>query len=233
MARITYGDIVTNITGSIGGVTFQNNRSGAIARLKPKRRATGSSLQSQRLIVTRQLNSIWHTLSLEQQNLWSSFADTYNIIGRSGVEKTVTGYNWFISQNWLSKLNSDTYNAEPPAYVLPSVPSAFTFNVNPDRAEIILESEDTDPDTVFLVYASAVLITSNVNRLKGFRYIKTWSGNPKNTLQIRAEYLATFGIDLCNYSFGAGNKILIYLLPFQSESRIYRAKSQQIFSLPY
>ena len=46
MARVEYGAIVTDLTGSIGGTTFQRNSSGAIARSRAYTPVNPSQQQS-------------------------------------------------------------------------------------------------------------------------------------------------------------------------------------------
>lgn len=230
MARITYSALVTDLKGSIGGTTFQNNPSGAIARNKPKRRRSGSAIQQLPFIATRALINIWHSLKLSDQQLWQAYADTYNLIRRNGDTVVTTGFAWFISANWYSYNFSGTYIAVPNSYVLPSVPSNYSFSVTGAYARITLDVTDTDVNTYFLIYASNLKNVTTSNSISGFRFIQAWTGASKKEININDAYNNVFGFKLTDQSYSSSDRIGIYLLPFQYSSRVYRAKNQKLFS---
>jgi len=231
MARITYGPLITDLKGSIGGLTFQNNPSGSIVRMRPKSRRAGSQLQTSRLVITRFLVQKWGLLSLENQELWNAYAEDHLFIRKSGESVRVTGFNWFVAANWQQTFDGQPVIEAPNSYVLPSVPSSFTFEVAGEDSVITLDTPDHDFSTVFLVYANMISKQSNVNTLKGFRFLDYWAGITKTSFSINTAYNSVFGINLGTTTFDSPVKIAIYLHPYQFESQVTSGKVQQIFEI--
>lgn len=97
MAAITLGPIVTDIHGSIGGVTFQRNPSGFIARSKPPKRASTRPGQAVVLSQYASLCQLWQSLSSTQQAEWAEAAAADTKMNKWGVNRQLTGFNLFIS----------------------------------------------------------------------------------------------------------------------------------------
>lgn len=75
MARIKLGPVVTDITGSVGGATFQRNRFGMTMRAKPLPLYSQTSAQYtiRRLIIFLQYS--WQGLTDAQRLQWNRFLD--------------------------------------------------------------------------------------------------------------------------------------------------------------
>jgi len=116
MARIIYGSIITDIKGSIGGITFQKNASGQVARLKPRKNKTNTQKQRDQQPRLKGLQREWNLLSLTNKILWNDFGVANNKIGLDGQEKTLTGYQWFLTINENRLLFDDSILSAPPVY---------------------------------------------------------------------------------------------------------------------
>jgi len=79
MARITYG-LITDIRGSIGGLTFQKNASGAIVRLKSTRVINPSNLLANQQRLLASIVALWFTLTNDQKNAWNALAAAHPFI---------------------------------------------------------------------------------------------------------------------------------------------------------
>lgn len=126
MARVQYGSIITDMKGSIGGLSYQHNRSGKIVRVKPTpHRKSSLSQQSYQSVFTSIVRS-WYALTLVQKEAWNTFADTYTKYNVWNEEKTLNGYNWFLSINNYLTLVGETPLISPPTYSTPlAVPSVM------------------------------------------------------------------------------------------------------------
>lgn len=91
MGRYLKSSEVFNLKGSVSGVTFSNNASGGIIRLKTKNTNRKTLKQSQNRNSFAQSNGGWHTLTDEQKMLWN----------RAGSARKNSGLNEFISYNKL------------------------------------------------------------------------------------------------------------------------------------
>lgn len=131
MARALYGDIITDIKGSIGGMTFQSNVSGKIIRLKPFRKKGNTQKQmTKHQLFLKRLHE-WHLLSLSDQLLWNTFAAHHTFTDPVGDLETLTGLGWYISINCNLELISQPITPTPPAWLAPTAPPAATLNLTP------------------------------------------------------------------------------------------------------
>jgi len=97
MARVTYGALITELTGSIGGITFQRNSSGNIARLKPNTPVNPSVDQSSQQKYLISLVTAWSSLSAANKTSWNDLATAHDHVNEWSEEKTLNGFQWFIS----------------------------------------------------------------------------------------------------------------------------------------
>ncbi len=127
MARIIYGSLVTDIKGSIGGITFQKNGSGQIARLKPRKNQTNTQKQRDQQPRLKQIQREWNLLTLANKLLWIDFASANKKIGLDGQNKTLTGYQWFLSINQNRLLFDDPILSVPPVYEIVNPATSVNF----------------------------------------------------------------------------------------------------------
>jgi hypothetical protein len=99
MARIKLSGLVSDITGSIGGFTFQNSRAGTVMKIKPKGFHGGSEKRSVTTSILYSLQSSWMALSDAQRHLWNNFAlfKKVPMINNSG--RFLNGHEIFIKYN--------------------------------------------------------------------------------------------------------------------------------------
>jgi hypothetical protein len=95
MARVQYGSIITDIKGSIGGLTFQSSGNGKIVRQRPYQRKQPNAAQSTYNNEFLGVTSYWRLLSGANKDAWAVFAADNNFTDRWGSVKTLTGYQWF------------------------------------------------------------------------------------------------------------------------------------------
>jgi len=141
MARVTYGESITEYAGSIGGVTFLRNASGPIAKLRSNPPVNPSPDQSTYQVNMAKLVSFWPTLSQEDKEDWNALAAAHDHTTPWGAEKTLSGYQWFLSLN-LNLLSTgqsvittcpvwDSVSP-PPIFIINTASDTFSLNF-PDR----------------------------------------------------------------------------------------------------
>lgn len=116
MARVTYGPLITAFSGSIGGITFQRNSSGNIARMRPAPPVVSSALQAAqqaRLITTV---NYWSKLTCPQKALWNQFAIDHPRTNDWGEIHTLNGLEWFMSVNLNLFDPVECPSGDPPAW---------------------------------------------------------------------------------------------------------------------
>lgn len=122
MASVSYGPIVDNIRGSIGGTTFSRAHSGNTARSRPAppRPSSPSQVSNQQLLA--RIAQHWATLSAAYIDGWKAYALTVTLTNSLGQTYHPTAFQAFVNSNVLiQKLNPAMW-----ANVAPAVPGSPT-----------------------------------------------------------------------------------------------------------
>ena len=172
MARVEYGTIITDIKGSIGGITFQHNRSGKIARLRPKTHKNPTSAQVDRQIKHTEILYDWQQLSGAQQGDWNNFADLHTKENMFGDTKKLSGLNWYEAINLSRDLIGMGSIIVPPAYNLPCAVPAYTVTINQTKIEINLTAPFDTANNALIIRATNPIPNTTVNFRGQWRFIK-------------------------------------------------------------
>lgn len=194
MARVQFGALITEITGSIGGFTFQRNRSGSIIRLRPvgsKKQSVKQSLQQAKHLT---FLSLWQNLTFFQKSEWNEFASLHPKINSFGQEKTLSGLNWFESINQNLQAISQPIVSIPPVYQLPVAPGNFIYIMSLSELKIIFQP-DFDPanESLFIRATHPMSLTSSALQ-KNLRLIKVVNIPPYGTVDLKSAWQAYFNI---------------------------------------
>ena len=157
MARIIYGSIITDIKGSIGGITYQENGSGQIARLKPRKSKTNTQKQRDQQPRLKRIQKAWNELSLTNKILWNDFASVNNKIGLDGNAKVLTGYQWFVTINQNRLLFEDSILSAPPVYEIVNPIDRVELRFVGDILSVFAFPITTDVNFKWLVYTSFII----------------------------------------------------------------------------
>ncbi len=165
MALIQVGSLISNIKGSIGGVTFSNLAAGIAAKKRLSGKKSKTSKQLAALQKNVRLLKLWGLLSIDNKTLWNEYAILHPRVDRYGQTKTLTGLNWYQSINTaLFYIDGSTVSV-PPTYGLPDeLPS---FDVTFSTTDMFVNwSTPIDEDSVQLYIFSTppVKSTSKFNR---------------------------------------------------------------------
>jgi hypothetical protein len=165
MALIQLGSIVTDIKGSIGGVTFSRNRSGITAKAKLVGKKATTQKQQIELQNNNLLRQQWQALTLTQKQVWNDYASLHTKTNRYGKVKSLTGFNWFVSiQNaWFYMYGS--YLLIPPAYSYPAFLPTFGVTVNPSGIFVQWSTPiDSGNLDIFIFTSSPTRATASLTR---------------------------------------------------------------------
>jgi hypothetical protein len=172
MAKVTYGSMITALTGSIGGVTFQNTKAGSIARLKPSpRKFTTAQQQIQHQLFTYLLNQ-YQLLSDSDKLLWKNYANLYPHITHWGEGKTVSGLSWFMSQNYYRYLLNGTILSQPAPHG--TVAGVNSGMVVIDNIQVVHMFDETvyRPNEFLFIYTTPPIRESQPISRKDYRFTK-------------------------------------------------------------
>jgi len=210
MAKVQYGAMITALRGSIGGWTFQENRSGNIVRLKPRCTSFKTARSSIAVSEMLQFVAAYTGLTPAQKADWEDFAEINDHQDRFGNVNTLTGQNWFISVNrnrqilGLSVLNS------PPTLILPDGNSLFTLDIDATKLELTKSAPISPTDTALKIWATPPLGRSTTSLQSSLRLIKVMDATPFNPIDISPDWVDTFG---CSWPpSGVGNRFTIGIM---------------------
>jgi len=155
MARVEFGSGVTDIKGSIGGCTFQHNRSGAIVRSRPKVRKKSTQKQQRSHLDQNIYLAHWQLLDLAERQLWNDYADVWEREDMFGNLRRLTGLNWFTSINRYRVLVGVAIDREPPPHVLPVSVPPFALCITDTDITINFGTPFNPPNTSLIIRSTS------------------------------------------------------------------------------
>ena len=192
MARIEYGTIITDIIGSIGGITFQHNRSGKVARLRPKSYKKSTDAQTIQQAKHSAILSSWQNLSRSNQILWNDYADLYTKDNKFGQEKKLSGVNWFESTNLSRQIIDLPLLLSPPIHTLPCAVPSFSVEITQSEMNVNFDSPFDTTDNALIIRATNMMTNTTTNFQNGYRYITYEGIGNINFIDIVADWQSVF-----------------------------------------
>lgn len=194
MARVEYSAEINELKGSIAGTTFQRNKSGTIAKKKPSLvfNPTGKQVDSQQLF-----NSVcknWASVSFANKLLWATFASTYQKYNYWGVQKNLSGFNWWMHVNANRYLCGQAFTDTPPTYVTPLSCPTFKCLAVGDGLSIFFDSFPEINDYYLFVYATPPIRSINLQSRRSLRLIAVFSPDNLYIKDITDAWESYFGL---------------------------------------
>jgi hypothetical protein len=188
MARVTYGSGVTEYKGSIGGITYQRNASGPVAKLRSIWIVNPSHSQSFYQRNLAYLVSYWPTLSQANKNAWDAFSAAHDHTTPWGDSKTLSGFQWFLSVNLNRMVYYTTPIETPPTWFSFSPPDSFTLVATSTYLRCEWSSTWT-PDGWPRIYLTLPLRQSSLKLRRSLFYITfgSWQA-PLDTLDLTSYF---------------------------------------------
>jgi len=176
MARVTYGSGITELAGSIGGVTYQKNASGNIAKLRSNPIVNPTSRQAIYQQQMAMLVAFWPTLSHADKDLWNDLAAAHLHTTPWGESKKLSGYQWFLSCNIIRRKLTSIILSTPYSWTAYSPPDQFIIETS---ATYIRAAWAPDYDAFSLLgYISLPLKQSSLKLRRSLFYVKQYLGLP-------------------------------------------------------
>lgn len=209
MARVTYGALITELAGSIGGITFQKNSSGNIARLKPYVPVNPSQLQSDQQTALSQMVFEWINLSLSDQDSWNALAAAHTFTDPWGRSKTLNGFQWFISSALNLLSIGEAFASTAPAYGAVAAPNAFTIIASSTHIFLDVPGYWNYATDTLIVYATPPVRATSEKLRKSSLIIKLLTGINDDSFDIISDYEAAFNCSWASlYATGLFNLIV-------------------------
>jgi hypothetical protein len=218
MARVTYGALVVDLAGSIGGTTFQKNSSGAIARSRAYTPVNPSVLQSDRQLALCRFVALWPSLTVIQKTAWNDLAAAHLKINDWGVSSRVSGYQWFIAYNLNGYTQGYPAYLVPEAYYLVPPMEYFTLSANASKFDIDFHPTGNSAGTWTGVYATAPLRQSSIKLRKSTFLIDLIHISTETVVHIMDSYSNYFNITWADFYNSANATIVIRLKNFAEDT---------------
>lgn len=212
MARVIYGESITELIGSIGGITFQRNGSGTIARHKPDPPVNPSQGQSDQQYLLTKLVATWPTLTPVQKASWDALASAHDHVSPWGDVKTLNGYQWFLTCNLYCLLGSDAIQTTAPAYSPPAAPTAFTLIATAGDLVCSWGAAYTAvPDHLF-IYLTLPLRHNSLKLRKSMYLVSVNNVFNGTSLSVKALFESLAGVSWASFQGSADANIICRLL---------------------
>jgi hypothetical protein len=193
MARILYSSMVTELKGSIGGLTFHRNAAGTIARLKPSRQQVANEMQSGKQVIFSQAIKAWSSLSHDDQVDWNAAAAAAPKLNYWNEAKAVTGFNLFTSFYINAITVGGTPRTSAPTLSTPLAVPTFGSTFSSSTFNIVFSPPFAHTAAYLLVYASPPIMSVGVKNRKLLRLIQVIAPGTTGIDSIFAAWCAAFG----------------------------------------
>jgi len=218
MATVTYGALVTELTGSIAGTTFQQNASGGIARSRPYTPVNPSAEQSERQLAMFRLVAYWPTLSIANRTLWNNLAAAHNKINDWGNYKKLSGYQWMISYNLIAFTQQQAPWPYPQAYTLVDPVPAFTLSADATKFDIDFAVPASFPGTYAGIYVTAPMRLSSLKLRKSTFLLWLWPTYNTSVIHIKDLYQAFFNLTWADFYAASQCFIIVRMKNFAEDT---------------
>ena len=208
MARVTYGPLVTELSGKLGGVTFQRNASGPIARLTPNPVVNPSPRQAPYENNFAILVAYWPTLSDSAKNSWRTFAALHDHTTPWGEIKTLNGFQWFMSVNLIRLLMDNAIITSAPTWFSMPPPQQFTLQASATFLRLYW-SPAYDPAYHLLIYLTLPLRQSSDKLRRSHFYVMERNpGPPITTLDLTSRFESLANVTWADFYASADASII-------------------------
>lgn len=192
--RFQLGPLVANVSGSIGGTTFQRGISGPSARVKPRptRRRTPYTSQARQQIAF--LSREWRALSSANRTAWQTQADAITWYNKFGVVIPGKGYWLYIRCNQYREIMGAAPLATPTTpFALDPIADAGCAFLSVSKIEIEWATPDPiQADTAWLVYMTPPVSLGLTGAAKSLRLVKRLPAGFTPNYDITAAYFERF-----------------------------------------
>lgn len=196
--------LVTQASGSIGGMTASRNRGGNYLRGRAIPTNPSTMLQAAVREGLGMLANMWATLTQAQRDGWATYALNVPVINSLGDSIKLTALNMFIRSNApLNQAGLDLVVAAPTEFNLGMTPEVESFTLEAGgvtpTATITWGAQDLTGDDRLLFYLSKPL-SPTIKYYNGpYRFVKSEPGDSSSVVIATADY---------PFPYAAGNKVV-------------------------
>lgn len=193
MARIKLGPMVTNISGSIGGVTIQRNRFGITMRQKPlpPKSATTAQYNVRQKIIT--IQKAWQNLTNAQRLQWDRFLDFSGQSIKADKSVKLSGQALYIKYQLYRLLAGFSLLTLLTYVPLPAIPIFAGLTLDIGILDVEINPSIDSTKLFFLFFITNPRHENRAPSKRGLRYMSTAIINGP-IHEIQDAYIEAFGI---------------------------------------
>jgi len=195
MAKVTFGASVTALSGSIGGWTFQTNRSGNIARLRPASFRSRTGKQNTEIANFTSLIAGFSALTLAQKQAWDAFANAHTKETKFGEVRTLTGSNWYVSINGHREQLTLSRLDVPPMFLMPIGNNNFSLVVDATKIEVTKNPPTSPNDTSLIFWGTPPIRRTTTSLRSELRFLTVIRTQPFTVINLTTFWELAFGCD--------------------------------------
>jgi hypothetical protein len=211
--------LVTQVSGSIGGMTGSHNQGGMYMRARSIPTNPNTAQQQAVRNAMALLATAWqNSLTADQRAAWGVYAANVPLIDRLGEARTVTGIAMYCRSNVpLIQAGLTVVDEGPVTYSLPTF-SALSFGIDAsdDEVDVTFDTGDewvSEDGAAMLIYASRPQAPS-INYFKGpYRYAGAIPGDSGTPPTSPAEIALPF-------EAAAGQKVFLKAVLTRADGRL-------------
>lgn len=163
------GGIVTQASGSIGGVTFANKRGVTVISAKQHVPTTASAAQTQHKAAFSRAAAAWAELTTAQRLAWGLYALSHPRQNRLGVARKLTPYQFWLLENTLRAQAGIPLRTNPPRLGQSGVGSFDNLSFTAGGPyTLAMTAPATDASGYYVIYGAR----STRNLSMGKRYMR-------------------------------------------------------------
>lgn len=202
-------EVLTQASGSIGGVTYSRNRSGMYRRARSIPVNTNTGFQTTVRSALTALVTRWTSVLTDaQRSAWNLYGESVPVVNPLGDSITLSGQNWYIGSNSPRIQAQEKLGGAPAIAVVDAAPTIFdrgdfttpTFEIDQgDGLSLTFTNTDDwagEVGSVMLVFQGRPQ-NASINFFNGpYRLVQLIRGAvvpPSSPVATTASNLATFG----------------------------------------
>ena len=193
MARVKFSPIVTDIAGSVGGVTFQRNKFGNTMRSKPLplNPATSAQYNVRKNIVI--IQKAWYALTAAQRLQWNRFVDFSGQATINDKSKKLTGYTLYLKYQSLVLLARRPLLTTITYSLMPALPAIEEIESGVGHFMIKFDGTVDSTKYFFIIKISNPRKASVAFSSRGLRNMYALFGSATD-YQIYSSVISAFGV---------------------------------------
>lgn len=194
MAKAVYGNIITNLKGSIAHNTYQQGRYGAIVRKKGKAINRNTSAQATVRAFFSTLTKGWKSLTDAQRAGWRTASVSFP--KKDSLAQTIflTGAQLYISANrYLQAISATTISAFPGLSTLTPVLTASVIADVSLATQVLTYTPAVPAVDTWILQATRPLSAGKFSSSQDYKQITVINTADASPLAITAAYEAVFG----------------------------------------